>query len=924
MTEKEAYLEAERRIAQEKIANTGALEIPDLHALTKIPDSISQLAHLKLLDCSFTKVESLEPIRDLTHLKHVNCLGACIDSIEPVKELTQLTYLDCTGSRISSIESVRKLRRLKHLNCSGTNIASIEPVRKLTQLIQLRCSTTSINSIEPLRKLKHLSVFYCNRTQINSIESVKHLTQLTLLDCSYTNIRSITPIQLLPNLVALYCYKCEISSIPNSLLHIPYLCLNSSQLNLPQETMSINHKENCVRRLRAHYQDLAKSNGQRQPDTKLIVIGNGQIGKTQICRRLRGLSPEEEKNSTHGIQVSRIQDFDNLDNLHIWDFGGQDLYHGTHALFLKSRAIIMLVWTPEAETGCHDFAGKQFQNHPMQYWLEYIKANTTPSNPILIVQSQCDTASDDQPQLAIDVKAVLPDHEVTILQCSAYTPRKIDTLRSAIAEANQLMADTPISENRAKVRDTLLTWREEKKHQTLTITKFEELCEDIGGISSSDMLLRYLHDTGTLFYQEGLFDNQIILDQNWALNAIYSLLDRDKSHDFITTQGGKFSLGQLSQSVWQAYSEGEQKLFLSMMKQCGICFYYAGKRFFEDENTLYLAPELLPNKNDKTLLPATANRWQGEPQIRMLWRYPFFHSGIMPQVISRFGESAGAIPTYWRGGMCFSELNSGTDVLMEAVAEPEGYAGTLTVECYGHNVDTTATTIRDTIEQLHRQLAYTDISLDISRPLDDMKDDSTLDIGRIEQRIGVSYAWGPEDDKKHEGNKKVAALCAQLQEKGYRVIRDRDELQTGDSLSEFMRHLAHSDQLYIFLSPAYIRSRNCMYEFLVAWQSHRDDPSAFLEKVKVFTFKDTNIYNEDARDDYVDYWIEQKEKAEKRIERQGAALSPEALARAKATVEIANNVSGFLEIIADRIAPNDFDEYVARAIDALPDMGGKI
>jgi internalin A len=28
---------------------------------------------------------------------------------------------------------------------------------------------------------------------------------------------------------------------------------------------------------------------------------------------------------------------------HICDFGGQDIYHGTHALFMRSNAIFMLV-----------------------------------------------------------------------------------------------------------------------------------------------------------------------------------------------------------------------------------------------------------------------------------------------------------------------------------------------------------------------------------------------------------------------------------------------------------------------------------------------------------------------------------------------------------------------------------------------------
>jgi hypothetical protein len=35
-----------------------------------------------------------------------------------------------------------------------------------------------------------------------------------------------------------------------------------------------------------------------------------------------------------------------------WDFGGQDIYHGTHTLFLSSRALFLIPWTPALDN--HD------------------------------------------------------------------------------------------------------------------------------------------------------------------------------------------------------------------------------------------------------------------------------------------------------------------------------------------------------------------------------------------------------------------------------------------------------------------------------------------------------------------------------------------------------------------------------------------
>jgi internalin A len=64
------------------------------------------------------------------------------------------------------------------------------------------------------------------------------------------------------------------------------------------------------------------------------------------------------------------QAFDAPMTLKIWDFGGQEIYHGTHALFLKSRAIFSLVWTSKSETEqFHTHGGFTFRNEPLAYWL---------------------------------------------------------------------------------------------------------------------------------------------------------------------------------------------------------------------------------------------------------------------------------------------------------------------------------------------------------------------------------------------------------------------------------------------------------------------------------------------------------------------------------------------------------------------------
>lgn len=56
--------------------------------------------------------------------------------------------------------------------------------------------------------------------------------------------------------------------------------------------------------------------------------------------------------------------------LNIWDFGGQDIYHGAHTLFMKTSAIFLSVWQPDFETtGEQSAEGLLFRNYPLPYWL---------------------------------------------------------------------------------------------------------------------------------------------------------------------------------------------------------------------------------------------------------------------------------------------------------------------------------------------------------------------------------------------------------------------------------------------------------------------------------------------------------------------------------------------------------------------------
>lgn len=172
----------------------------------------------------------------------------------------------------------------------------------------------------------------------------------------------------------------------------------SALAGVPAEVLSQQFNDNCLPRLRAHLADL-KGGAAPMRDAKMLVLGNGRVGKTQLVRTLFDQGYDERVGSTHGITVRPFDLKETPDGeparLWIWDFGGQDIYHSTHTLFMKSRGIYLLGWTPAHENnGTHEVDGHSFRNSKLPYWLTQIGAFAGTDIPLIVTQTQADKLKD--------------------------------------------------------------------------------------------------------------------------------------------------------------------------------------------------------------------------------------------------------------------------------------------------------------------------------------------------------------------------------------------------------------------------------------------------------------------------------------------------------------------------------------------------
>ena len=651
-TEFDGQAIALERIAAEARDRTGFLDLSQL-GLTELPEALSALTALQSLDCSRTQVSDLGP---LTALQSLYCNGTQVSDLGPLAALTALKSLDCGVTQVSDLGPLAALTALQSLYFWETQVSDLGPLVALTALQWLNCSYTQVSDLGPLAPLTALQWLNCSDTRVSDLGLLAALTGLQSLNCDGTQVSDLAPLASLTELQSLSCSWCPPLLVPEPIWYLPALdkmiICETTVSGIPPEELSQTYDENCLPAVRAYLRDREEASVQ-STDIKLLVLGNGRAGKIQLTRFLNNQPFDTTWNSTHGISIVNTSlpgiRGESDTNLHIWDFGGQDIYHGTHALFVRSRAIFVLIWAKNTEPppDTYDHLGLTFRNHPLQYWATYAAHLRAEHSPILVVQSKCDTDADEAPEFPLPPetrKALGRIREVRFSAASPYRGHEelTATIRGAIAELREKQGTFETGVGRLRVQRRLEALRNPDgsmppEWRLMDQETFRNWCTEARNISSPEMFLRSLHNSGVVFYEPGLFGDNIVLDHAWAINAIYAVFDRKTCYIRLRKDHGRFDRAILEALVWQNFTPDEQRLFLSMMQSCGICFIY--RKGNEPDDTIYIAPDLLPERaTDQTQIDA---RWDASaPQEALTFDYPLLHPGVMRSVIARIGNQA--------------------------------------------------------------------------------------------------------------------------------------------------------------------------------------------------------------------------------------------------------------------------------------------
>jgi Leucine-rich repeat (LRR) protein len=369
----------------ESVGQLTRLELIDLsnNLMTRFPDSLVMLTQLQSMDLAGNELKLLpEPLTGLTGLQSLDLSDNKLPALpESLGQLRELHVLDLRGNQLTALpESLGQLRQLKKLDLSYNEIGDLpESLAQLENLDELNLRHNPLGQLpESLRGLRTLKSLYLHDCGLSSIPhwigeliSLQFIgmggNKLSELPDSFAQLQSMTtiflgykvgdgnPIDHLPNCLSklknlknLFALKCKLTDLPNWVLELESLKdldLEGNPLN-PELAAAYEEGFDAVKRyLRAKAGPQVVLN-----EAKLILIGEGEVGKSCLLGALRDDPWEESRPTTHGIEIKPVKVTDPDSGTEItlngWDFGGQRVYRPTHQLFFSAPAIYLVVWKP--------------------------------------------------------------------------------------------------------------------------------------------------------------------------------------------------------------------------------------------------------------------------------------------------------------------------------------------------------------------------------------------------------------------------------------------------------------------------------------------------------------------------------------------------------------------------------------------------
>ena len=635
------------------------------HSLTRLPDWLGDLANLTRLDLTGNQ---------LTHVP------------ETLGNLTALTWLSLTGNLLTELpESMQNLSALSYLSLSSNRFASVPPwLGSLSNLTTLYLWGNRLSELpDQLANLTTLSEIELSRNELSRVpECLRNLRNLASITLSYNMLTELPAwLSELTKLRYLELTENRLTRLPRQLA---YLLTEGLELQLAGNPLHEPLAELGQRgpgELAVYLRSL--DDAVAQYEAKLLLVGEGNVGKSSLVAALRGEPFVSGRPTTHGIEISPVKfrhpDLDLDMTLRAWDFGGQEVYRVSHQFFFSPRALYLVVW--------HARQGQE--QDEVEGWLRRIKLRVGDNAVAIVVATHCRERLPDLDYPHLD--RLFPRVLAGEFEIDSSTGDGVRELRAAISQqaAKLPQMGQQISPRWTAAREAVLALAETEPQ--IRYERFAEICEQ-HRVTGDEIgtLAKLMHDLGLIVYydeDEGLKDI-VVLNPEWLTKAISYVLDDRRTAD----AGGVLDHVRLK-VIWQdqhgGYPAQYHPYFLRLMEKFDISYRLDG------DKTQSLVPQLVPHQ--RPFLPWRLGNTPpaGYRRLSLTCRLSEPAPGLIPWLTVRHHRASTG--KHWRRGVFLRHPIGAyhSEALLELVRDDE-----LALEVRAPSPDLYFNVLRDSVEDL--------------------------------------------------------------------------------------------------------------------------------------------------------------------------------------------------------------------------------
>ncbi len=782
-------------------------------------------------------------------LQYINVSG--IETLHEIvfrAALPELIYADFSRCNLTEITLPPGFLKLEQLYLHKNKLQQIIFKGPCPEMILLDLANNQLTDFSLPAGFEKLAYLYLPENKLKSLQLPEDAEELNIIHLKNNHLKTIP------------------GNIQNFLkLETIYLGNNPLE-GISKEIVSGDASGNAITTLIGWLQT-ESDNKLHLHQAKMILVGNGMVGKTSIALRLldkKAILPSTD-DRTPCLEVkdyivkempAKVTGLENsIDfNFKIWDFGGQGKYREIQQLFCSRKSLYVFVTSPDDNQDNDDYIG-------YEYWLSMVNTYSHEKDqdrysPILYVLNKIDLEVG-----LIDekkIKGQFPNVE-QFVKISADKLVNFDVFEIIIRNTVSAISPDIFTDRYSERWFEVIEKLKHNEKETVPFTAYEELCKSVEmSDKQQDAWIWVLDRIGEVIYfgNNPELKETIVLDPEWVKNAFVNVIDSP------LVQAEGYLKQEFYSSIWKNIEDEQQDKLLKLLKAYRLAYPVSIKG-----KQAYVVPSAMFNILKPLLKDYPHLKAKPDYQFQFIFD-PFIPAGTVNKLmVVMYRHIYNDIK--WYNGCILHDPSSNVYAEIEedwkahAVSlkmfgkDSEGFYNAIVNEL---NVLIEELKVTKYLDKLHfKSLVYRNGNY---RNYDDLVEEGVKiwDIGEKVSRgknspeIFFSYAWGDKEEEGESREKVVNEVYDSLKKEGYTVIRDKMDLGYRGFISEFVDRIGKGDLIVVVTSDKYFRSPYCMYELYKIALDSKLDRHHFADRVLPIAFEFIDFADPVVIELYADYW----------------------------------------------------------------------